>query len=177
MKLLLHICCANCSLLPLQHFLLKGMDIKGFWFNPNIHPYTEYSARLDAVNQLRKAWGFDMECEDDYGLERYLRAVVGREDERCGICYTMRLDEAARAARKMGYGAFTTTLLASPYQKFGIIKDIGMDIGKRHGVEFIAEDLREGWHSSRNLSKELGLYRQKYCGCIYSEKERYLKGR
>jgi hypothetical protein len=87
----------------------------------------------------------------------------------------MRLEKSAETAKKMGLDGFTTSLLASPYQKFDMIIRRGNEIGKMHGIRFYAEDLRQGWGRSRDLSKELGLYRQKYCGCIYSEMERYLK--
>jgi predicted adenine nucleotide alpha hydrolase (AANH) superfamily ATPase len=177
MKLLMHICCSNCSIHPLQHLLLKGMDIKGFWFNPNIHPYKEYTARLESLITLAKLWNLDVEYEDDYALEDFLKAVSGRGPERCSVCYAMRLDRTARAAKKLNFDGFTTSLLASPYQKFDGIIAQGRKAAKRHGVIFLAEDFRPGWRRSQNMSRELELYRQKYCGCIYSEMERYMHGK
>lgn len=173
----MHICCSNCSLFPLQHFLLLGIDIRGMWFNPNIHPYTEYKNRLDSLLRLQKTWALDIEYFDDYALDDFLKAVVGQGPERCELCYAIRLEKTAETAKKMGLDGFTTSLLASPYQKFDMIIKTGKALGKRHGIEFIAEDLRQGWGVSRGLSLELGLYRQKYCGCIYSEMERYAKKR
>jgi len=175
MKLLMHICCANCTLFPLKSLLAKGIDVKGLWFNPNIHPYTEYQMRLDSVQKLQKEWGLDIEYIDYYGLKEFLRAVVNREDDRCILCYSMRLEEAARTAKKMGLDGFTTTLLVSPYQEFDMVVTVGREMGKRYTIPFYVEDFRHGWKDSINLSKELGLYRQKYCGCIYSEMERYQK--
>jgi epoxyqueuosine reductase len=173
MKLLMHICCSNCCIYPLESYLLKGVDIKGLWFNPNIHPYTEYSNRLDSVLKLQKIWDIDMEYMDEYPLDDFLRSIAGTGKNRCEICYSTRLERAAETARKMNLDGFTTSLLASPYQKFDAIISIGQSLAKKHGIAFHAEDMRKGWHLSRPMSLELGLYRQKYCGCIYSEMERY----
>lgn len=173
MKLLMHICCSNCSIHPLQHLLLKGMDLTGFWFNPNIHPYTEYKARLDSVIRLGRLWNLDVEYDDDYCLDDFLKSVAGRGAERCSVCYELRLDRTAKTARKMQFDGFTTSLLSSPYQRFDGIIEIGRNAAKRHGVTFLAEDFRPGWRIAQNMSRDLQLYRQKYCGCIYSEMERY----
>jgi predicted adenine nucleotide alpha hydrolase (AANH) superfamily ATPase len=175
MKLLMHICCANCYLYPFQTLFSKGIELKGLWFNPNIHPYTEYQMRLDALHKLQNSWNLDIEYIDYYGLKEFIRAVVHNEDNRCAICYSMRLKETVRVAKKMGLDGFTTTLLVSPHQKFDMIVDIGEEMAKRYCIPFYFEDFRPGWKDSISISKELGLYRQKYCGCVYSEMERYLK--
>lgn len=175
MKLLMHICCANCSLYPLEDLLSKGIDIKGLWFNPNIHPYNEYQNRLDAVKGLQKLWNLDVEYIDHFGLKEFLMATVNRENERCIFCYTMRLEETARTAKKMGLDGFTTSLLVSPYQKFDMIVAVGREMENKYSIPFYSEDFRPGWKTGVSLSKELGLYRQKYCGCMYSEMERHLK--
>jgi predicted adenine nucleotide alpha hydrolase (AANH) superfamily ATPase len=175
MKLLMHICCANCSLYPLKNLTSKGIDIKGLWLNPNIHPYTEYRNRLEALKNLQKIWSLDIEYIDHYGLKEFIRAVVNNENNRCIICYSIRLEETAKTAKKMGVDGFTTSLLVSPHQKFDMILDIGKKMGKKYSIPFYFEDFRHGWKDSISISKELGLYRQKYCGCIYSEMERYLK--
>ena len=171
----MHICCSNCCIYPLQILLSKGIETKGLWFNPNIHPYTEYSSRLNSLKKLQSIWKFDMEYIDEYPLDEFLKAVTGRAEKRCEACYFIRLDRTAEVAKKLCCNAFTTSLLASPYQKFDMIINIGKEAGKRHGVEFWAEDLRQGWNISRDLSREFELYRQKYCGCIYSEMERFIK--
>jgi hypothetical protein len=175
MKLLMHMCCANCSLYPLKSLFSKGIDVRGLWMNPNIHPYTEYKIRLESVQKLQKAWTLDIEYIDYYGMKEFLRAIVNKEDNRCMVCYSLRLEETARTAQKMGLDGFTTSLLVSPYQKFDMIIKIGQEIGQKYSIPFYGEDFRPGWKKSISLSKELGLYRQKYCGCIYSEMERYLK--
>jgi epoxyqueuosine reductase len=175
MKLLMHICCSNCCLYPLRTLSAKNISVKGFWMNPNIHPYTEYRMRLDALRILEKEWSLDIEYADQYGLKEFMRAVVHDEDNRCVHCYSMRLEQTAIAAKKMGLDGFTTSLLVSPYQKFDMIRKVGIMMGKRHEIPFYEEDFRPGWHEGRRMSKELGLYRQKYCGCVYSEMERYVK--
>jgi predicted adenine nucleotide alpha hydrolase (AANH) superfamily ATPase len=175
MKILMHICCSNCAILPLQHFLCTGIDVRGFWFNPNIHPYTEYASRRDSLRKLQGLWGLDIEYADEYPLDYFLSAVVGRGADRCSACYAIRLERTAETARSMGLDGFTTSLFASPYQKYEMIISLGQEIGKKNGIPFHFEDLRQGWGISRGLSAEFGLYRQKYCGCIYSEMERYLR--
>ena len=170
----MHICCANCALYPLTAIRQKGIDTQGLWFNPNVHPYTEYRSRLDALKTLQSLWNLRIEYVDLYGLKDYLRNVVGNEDNRCEYCYTVRLEKAAQTAREMNADAFSTSLLVSPYQKFDMIVDIGKAMQEKYSVEFYAEDFRKGFSEGMRMSKELGLYRQKYCGCIYSEMERYL---
>jgi len=173
MKVLMHICCSNCCIYPVQKLFMDGLDITGFWFNPNIHPYTEYKNRLDSLERLQKLWNMDIEYLDEYPLDDFLKSIAGTGSGRCEICYSNRLEKTAVAAKKMQIPFFTTSLLASPYQKFDRIVELGRIAGRRNGVEFIARDLREGWHRSKDLSREFALYRQKYCGCIYSEMERY----
>ncbi|MGC8938087.1 MAG: epoxyqueuosine reductase QueH [Thermodesulfovibrio sp.] len=114
--------------------------------------------------------------DDNYReFYKFLRAVVGKEKERCEICYKMRLERTAEKAKELGIENFTTTLLVSPYQKFDKIIEIGIEIGKDNTVNFISEDFTEGFRKAMKTAAELELYRQKYCGCIYSEAERYLK--
>lgn len=174
MKLLMHICCSNCCIYPLEIFHAKGIDVQGLWFNPNIHPFTEYAQRLHSLRELQNIWNFDIEYIDDYPLDHFLNSIVKTGTDRCVICYSLRLDRTASAAKKMNVRTFTTSLLASPYQKFDMIIKIGKEVGRKHGVTFYHDDFRSGWDISRNISREFRLYRQKYCGCIYSEMERHL---
>ncbi|MEW6107648.1 MAG: epoxyqueuosine reductase QueH [Nitrospirota bacterium] len=173
MKILMHICCANCGIYPLETFLHKGIHAIGLWYNPNIHPYIEYSNRLDSVRKLQRLRDIDMEYIDEYELDGFLGSVVNQGSNRCAICYSIRLGKTAEIAKKMGADGFTTSLLASPYQKFDMIIDIGKETGRKLGIQFYFEDFRKGWHISRSVSAGYGLYRQKYCGCIYSEMDRY----
>jgi predicted adenine nucleotide alpha hydrolase (AANH) superfamily ATPase len=173
MKLLMHICCAPCSLYPLTVVRDRGIDVEGLWFNPNIHPYAEYKKRLETLKKLEGLWSLNVEYVDYYGLKEYLRNVVGNEDNRCEYCYSVRLEETAKKAKEINADAFTTSLLVSPFQKFDAIINIGRLMQDKYGVEFYAEDFRSGFNEGRRFSRELELYRQKYCGCIYSEMERY----
>ncbi len=171
----MHICCSNCAIYPITVVKHSGIDVKCLWFNPNIHPYTEYKNRLESVKRLQVLWDLDVTYIDCYGLREFLRNTVCNEGKRCEYCYTVRLEEAAKRAKEINADAFSTTLLVSPYQNFDIILNIGRVMQERYDIEFYARDFRIGFKECRMLSKELGLYRQRYCGCIYSEMERYLK--
>jgi hypothetical protein len=175
MKILLHICCAPCAIYSVRRLKQKGHKVDGFWYNPNIHPFTEYRNRLESVRYFESQELINIIYEDSYEMEKFIRNVINDLDNRCSNCYEMRLLRTAQRAKKEGYDRFTTTLLISPYQDHSKINEIGERIGKDIGVEFFYEDLRPGFYESKNLAKEMSLYRQKYCGCIFSEKERYLK--
>jgi predicted adenine nucleotide alpha hydrolase (AANH) superfamily ATPase len=131
--------------------------------------------RLESLQKLEREWDLDIEYVDHYGLKEFVRTVVNNEDNRCGLCYSMRLEETAKTAKKMGLDGFTTSLLVSPYQKTDMIMSIGNEMAKRYSIPFHFEDFRPGWKEGIGISKKLGLYRQKYCGCVYSEMERYRK--
>jgi epoxyqueuosine reductase len=175
MKLLLHICCAPCSIYPLKVLRAQGMEVHGFFYNPNIHPYQEFKRRLTAVQEFAPTVSLPLQVNQGYELEEFLRLVVYREAERCRFCYGLRLKAAALAAKQGSFEAFTATLLYSRFQKHEIIRELGEQIGQEVGVPFYYVDFRPGWQEGVNESKRLGLYRQNYCGCIYSEKERFCK--
>jgi len=174
MKLLLHICCGPCATFPIETLRAAGHKVQGLFYNPNIHPLAEHTLRLDSAKKLVERAGVETDFIEDYDIEEYFRRVAGREADRCAVCYHLRLDRAARIAAERRLEAFTTTLLVSPYQKHELIRETGQGLGVKYGVEFYYEDFRPGWPDTRRISRELGLYRQKYCGCIYSEKERFL---
>jgi hypothetical protein len=175
MKLLLHICCAPCAIYPLQVLREEGMEVHGFFYNPNIHPYQEFQLRLLALQEYAPAVSLPLRVDGRYDVEEFLRLVVFREAERCRFCYVMRLQAAALAARQGKFDAFTATLLYSRYQKHDLIREIGEQIGHEVGVPFYYADFRPGWQEGISQSRQLGLYRQQYCGCLYSEKERFYK--
>ncbi len=172
MNLLLHICCAPCLCWPHHELTGEGMPFTGLWFNPTIHPYTEYAKRRDAVRSFASAAGIEVICQDDYPLEQTLQAL---SQERCAACYRIRLEQTARTARQQGFTAFSTTLLYSIYQQHDLIRDIGIRMGREYNVEFFYRDFRTGWRQGREMAQQRELYRQKYCGCIFSERDRYLK--
>ncbi len=173
MKLLLHICCAPCGCYPYSQLKTKRINVKGFFYNPNIHPYLEYKKRLSAVKQWAQIEKLDIIYNDSYELDKYLQNVVYREAQRCRMCYYMRLESAAKMAKRGKFDAFTTTLLYSIYQKHELIVDIAGSLAKEYGIDFYYEDFRSGWREGILLSQKYNLYRQQYCGCIYSEYERF----
>ncbi|MCK4787704.1 MAG: epoxyqueuosine reductase QueH [Desulfobacteraceae bacterium] len=173
MKGLIHICCANCLIYPLKVLREEGWETTGFFYNPNIHPYQEYVRRKETIETYTRRAGLKMIYRDEYDLEEFLRSVVYREHERCRHCYHCRLEAAAKMARKGKFDAFTTTLLYSKHQNHSLIKEIGESLAKQFSVPFYYEDFRKWWQEGIHESKAMGLYRQQYCGCIYSEKERY----
>jgi predicted adenine nucleotide alpha hydrolase (AANH) superfamily ATPase len=172
MRLLMHLCCANCALFPIRHVRGKGISLSGLWYNPNVHPGDEYARRLEALKALETLWGLDIQYVDRYGLEEFKSAVSAHDGVRCEACYLLRLRETARRARAEGFDGFTTSLLVSPYQKTGLILQAGRQAQEEQGVLFYAPDFKQGWAEAERLSRELGLYRQYYCGCIYSKAER-----
>lgn len=175
MKLLLHICCGPCAIYPVKELRSSGVDVTGLFFNHNIHPYTEYRLRMDALKKYAELVQLEVLYREEYRLEEFLSQVAGEPQGRCAYCYRSRLEETAKSAAELGYSSFSSTLLYSRYQNQELIHEFGVKLGERYGVQFLYEDFRVGWQEGINLSKEMGLYRQKYCGCIYSEKERYLK--
>jgi hypothetical protein len=175
MKILFHICCANCAIYPFERLTGTGKEVVGYFFNPNIHPYQEYQKRLESLRQYSEQVGLKVIYRDEYLLEDFLRNVAHREKERCSYCYAVRLESTAQEAKRNLFDGFSTSLLQSAHQNHLLIKEIGEDLARRHGMPFYYEDFRSGWRRGVEVSKSLGLYRQQYCGCIYSEKERYVK--
>jgi predicted adenine nucleotide alpha hydrolase (AANH) superfamily ATPase len=151
----------------------EGHDLSGAFVNPNIHPYVEFQKRLEAAREACGLLSVPMVHEDGYGLVEFIRAVVGHEEERCPICYRMRLDRVAELAAALGFDGFSTSMLVSTQQDHDAIVRAGEEAASRHGVEFVSRDFRPRVMDGVRESKELGLYRQQYCGCVYSEWERY----
>jgi len=153
----------------------QGHSVEGLFYNPNIHPYREFTQRINALKELADIEKFSVSIDTNYGLQEYLRRVVFHEQERCSICYDMRLEKVARTAGQMRADAFSSTLLYSRYQNHEQIRERGEQLAEKFGVPFHYQDFRRGWQEGIDRSKEMGLYRQPYCGCIYSEQERYDK--
>lgn len=173
MKILLHICCAPCTIYPLRILREEGNEVCGLFYNPNIHPYLEYRRRLDTLTSYAGSEGLTVIRDESYPLDAFLRQVAFREEERCPHCYQLRLSYAAQIAKNNRFDAFTTTLLYSRYQKHELIREIAAGVAETHGIPFFYRDFREGWSEGVRVSKASGMYRQPYCGCIYSERERY----
>jgi predicted adenine nucleotide alpha hydrolase (AANH) superfamily ATPase len=177
MKILLHTCCAPCTIYPLRRLRDDGLTVMGYFYRHNIHPYTECLRRQETLEVFAAQEDLKLIIQEGYDLEGFVRNVVYREQDRCRHCYFDRLRSAARVARKGKFDAFTSTLLYSKYQKHEMIREIGTAIAKETGVPFRYQDFRPDWQAGIEASKRAGMYRQAYCGCIYSEKERFYRKR
>jgi len=183
-QILVHICCGPCSIYPLKKIFSEGsFKISGFFYNPNIHPLQEFKKRLESVKTLARLMDVDVVCFEDYDPLPYFSVLAGTDkksiprDERCESCYGLRLEKTAQFAYLRGYGGFSTSLLYSRYQNHEQIISLGLYMGEKYGVPFYHEDFRTGWKEGITASKEMGLYRQKYCGCVFSKYERADKNR
>lgn len=175
MKLLMHTCCAPCSIYCIDTLRKENIEPTLFWYNPNIHPYIEYKTRRDTLKEYSESIQVKTIFKDEYGLEQFCKNVINNLDNRCiDYCYRVRIEETAKYAKENGYDAITTTLFVSPYQKHEELKKICEEISNKYGLEFVYRDFRIGFREGQSKARELGLYMQKYCGCIFSEKERYL---
>lgn len=176
MKLLMHACCAPCSVYCIDSIRKEGIEPDIYWYNPNIHPYQEYKSRRDCLIEYTKRIGVTAIIEDEYGLDEFCKNVSNNLDARCAsYCYPIRLRKTFEYAKENGYDAVTTTLLYSIYQKHDVIKKICEELSKEYEIEFLYRDYREGFWEGHNKAREEGLYMQKYCGCIFSEEDRYLR--
>lgn len=176
MKILLHICCAPCAIMPLTELRTEfsNAELFGYFYNPNIQPFKEHERRLDTLNQWAREQNLNLSVET-YNPIEWLRQVVYNEVNRCAICYNIRLQQAANMARQLNCQAFSSTLLYSIYQDRQAILKAGFLAQQNSGIRFLDMDFRPGWRAGQQKARELNLYRQPYCGCIYSEAERYMK--
>ena len=172
MKLLLHTCCAPCFIGTLPY--LKDFEFTGFWFNPNIHPYTEYKSRLNALENFTKDNNINIIIKDDYGLREFTRGVIDNLENRCGYCYDCRIKSCAEFAADNNFDAFSSTLFVSPYQNHEKIKEICEKYADIYKIKFFYGDFRENFRNGQKQARENNIYTQKYCGCIFSEEERYI---
>ncbi len=171
--MLLHICCGPCSMFvidDLREYFSEIADFKiwGLYANPNIHPYEEFIRRLENADKACAIKGIPLSVVTDFNQEAW-ENFDGPIEERCKMCYRLRMEMAARFAEENGFKQFSTTLLVSPYQNHEEIRLAGEAAGKRHGVEFFYKDYSVGFREGQKQAREAGLYRQKYCGCIRSK--------
>ena len=180
-RILLHICCAPCSSATLER-LQDRFDVDFYFYNPNIEPFEEFSKRAGEarrfVREFRPDGGVRV-IVADYDHAAFEAIAKGREDipergERCRLCYELRMRAAAEYAKAHGYDAFTTSLSISPHKSSAWINEIGLALEQELGIPFVWSDFKkkDGYHRSIQLSKEYGLYRQDWCGCVYSRRER-----
>jgi predicted adenine nucleotide alpha hydrolase (AANH) superfamily ATPase len=172
-KVLIHACCAHCAAYTAEHWRREGYEIGGYWYNPNIHPFMEHQTRLESMQVLAGKIDLPLIIEEGYDMVEYFRRVAGDEANRCRHCFDLRLTRTAEIAQKQGYDAFATTLLISPHQQHEVLRETGERVARDYGIEFLYADLRKRYSDSRHITKPMDLYRQQYCGCLYSELERY----
>ncbi len=172
-RILLHTCCAPCSIFPVAELRRENFRVHGFFYNPHIQPYQEFERRLEALRHFASLEDLPLIVREDYEPETFFRQVAFRESNRCMYCYSLRLNAAASLARKSRFDAFTTTLLYSRQQKHELVISIAEEASKKNGIPFYYKDFRSGWKEGQESAKKIGIYRQQYCGCIYSEAERF----
>lgn len=175
-RLLVHICCAPDAAYVIG-LLRESYDVTGFFSNPNIQPAEEYERRLEEARKVAAILGVQL-IEDDYDPALWMRVTHKFRHEpekgrRCDVCYAFRLERTARTAAGLGFDGFTTIMSLSPWKKAAALNRIGKMFGRRHGVEFLEADFKkkDGFRKSVALSKDLNLYRQDYCGCLYSRRD------
>jgi len=175
MRVVLHICCAVCAAGAAETLMAEGHTLLGFYYNPNTHPQEEYMRRLSAVRRVSQELGFPLE-EGVYDADSWFRETDSLKDEpeggiRCEKCFRIRLEETYRFMLERGYDAFATTLTIGPRKPASVVNRIGRDIG---GDAFLCRDFKkkDGFKRATALARQWELYRQNYCGCIYSLKER-----
>lgn len=181
MKILLHMCCGPCSCYPVKKLRAAGHELTGYFFNPNIHPYREFKHRLETAQEFAEKVDMPIVVDKNYILQTFLqRALTAQKREetlyekpRCRMCYSWRLHQAALYAKENGFDAFTSTLFVSTYQLHDMMKNIAQKIAKAVDIPFFYDDFRIGWAEGVEICKSMDLYRQPYCGCIFSEEERY----
>ena len=174
MKLLMHTCCAPCSVYCIDSLREEGIEPTLYWYNPNIHPYMEYKSRRDCLKEYAKEININAIFEEDYGLDEFCKNVVGDLKNRCtNYCYPVRLRKTFEYAKENGYDAITTTLLYSIYQNHDFIKEYMEKLSKEFEIDFLYRDFRVGFREGQAKAREVGLYMQKYCGCVFSEESRY----
>jgi len=174
-RILLHICCGPCAIYPVSALRSENFTVRGFFYNPHIQPYQEFEKRLKTLQAFAESADLPLILRADYDPETFFRQVAFRETNRCLYCYSVRLNAAAALAKKSRFEAFTTTLLYSKRQKHELVVSIAEEISRKHGIAFLYRDFRSGWREGQQRAKALGMYRQQYCGCIYSEMERFRK--
>ena len=156
MKMLLHTCCAPCSIQCVEVLRDEGIEPVAFWFNPNIHPFTEYKNRKLALVDYAKRIDMELILQDEYGLRPFIKGVFSDLDHRCAFCYNIRMEAAAAYAAQNGFESFSTTLLISPYQKHDMIRCAGEHAAEKHGVAFVYRDFRPWFRAGQRQAREIG---------------------
>jgi hypothetical protein len=172
MKILMHVCCAPCFCYP-SRALKKEHELTGYWYNPNIQPYSEYLRRLETLKIFEKLENMHVIYNEEYNIHDWLKKATTVDEldnvKRCEFCYMQRLSKVAKYAKDQNFDTFSTSLLYSPYQKHEIVKELGEKMALKYDIKFYYEDFRDHYKEGQEIAKSLKLYRQKYCGCLFSE--------
>ncbi len=168
---MLHHCCAPCSPSVVDGFSADH-PLTGFWFNPNIHPEEEHRLRFSSLERYLSERSIGLIVGGLMTPEQWLATAPADVPGRCAFCYRLRLSATARRAREEGFSHFSTTLLASPYQKHGLVNSIGEECARQEGVTFVYRDFRARFYEGKKAARDAGSYMQKYCGCSFSREER-----
>lgn len=173
-RILLHACCGPCSITTIDILRDQGFEVSAFFYNPNIHPLQEYLRRRDGFLDVAERMGVKViGSTTEYDSRKWFRNVAYREESRCLHCYADRLERTLSLAKRGRFDFYTSTLLYSKFQQHKRIAELGRDMVGNGKCEFYYHDFREGWKEGIERSKEMGIYRQQYCGCLFSENERY----
>lgn len=177
LEILLHVCCGPCSIAPVRRLLARGFKVTGFFHNPNIQPLAEYLRRRETALECARLLGIELIVDDDWDLVAWLLKQLpqAKDENRCRWCCASRLRATQEKADRLGFQFFSTTLLYSIYQPHDYIAAAGRDLSELSDSRFVYQDFRADWREGVETSKEWGLYRQPYCGCVFSESERYAK--
>lgn len=175
MKTLLHVCCAPCANQCVEALRNENIEVTAFWYNPNIHPFTEYRSRRNCLREYAKSIDLPLIEQNDYALRPFVREVAEDIAHRCVKCYEMRLFETARQAKEQGFDSFTSSLFISPYQNHNLMMEVANRAAETYDIPFLYRDFRPYFRAGQEKARELEMYIQKYCGCVFSEEERYLK--
>lgn len=173
-KILLHICCAPCATAVLENLRADGYEVTGCFYNPSIHPWREFKRRLDALKEWAPSVKLPVIYHEEYPLEDNIRMLLSG-DNRCFSCFSDRMKKTAEMASEMGIELFTSTLSVSPYQNHKLLKEAGKIAAAQYDILFAYMDFRSSYKRSIELSRSFGMYRQPYCGCVFSERDRYFK--
>ncbi|MGD8534996.1 MAG: epoxyqueuosine reductase QueH [Candidatus Aminicenantes bacterium] len=176
-RILVHVCCAPDALYVLG-YLRENYEVSGYFYNPNIHPAEEYNMRLEETRKVARILNVDL-IEEVYDDERWFKITQKFKDEpekgrRCDVCYAMRLKKTARKASELGFDMFTTVMSLSPLKKADVLNRIGKMFSHRFRIDFLEADFKkkDGFKKSVELSKNHGIFRQNYCGCLYSQRKK-----
>lgn len=175
MKLLMHTCCAPCSIMCIDTLRREEIDPILYWYNPNIHPMKEYKMRKNTLADYAKSVDAKLIIENEYGLRKFIEGIYPDFNNRCGFCYEIRFDQTAKFAAENGFDAFTSTLFVSPYQNHELLIKTAEEAANKYNIDFLYRDFRPYFKEGQEKARELELYMQKYCGCVFSEEDRYTK--